>query len=257
MTIPASLLHHAEGHGCFSGCFGAESDAEVCTDARRPPEPVVLVSCRDCLSFKIGALRSLLPAGNAHGYWLANALTQHFRAQRGYTWSVSGYHARGPGFWLSAAYCATAGLFLLDGERSRNLGSDLDLLLLAFQHGLATASDPRMLDPHQYGVRVVYANFAGLAAPINGLPTLLASPHCQAQQKSGFRRVTLAEFLPQSRRSTPAPAATSGAQNVQAAASRGKPAPPRTLKAGDICPVCKAEVRLRPLLHGTYLGCLC
>ena len=62
MTIPASLLHHAEQHGCFSGCFGTESDATVCTDARHPHQPVVQVSCKDCLSFKIGTLRSLLPA---------------------------------------------------------------------------------------------------------------------------------------------------------------------------------------------------
>src|SRR5438270_1584626 len=183
MTIPASLLHHAEQHGCFSGCFGTESDSAVCTDVRQPPHPVVQVSCKDCLSFKIGTLRSLLPAGNATCYWLASALTQHFRARRGYTWAVAGYHAQGPGFWLSAAYVASAGLFLLDGERSRGRGSDLDLLLLAFQHGVAPVSDPGMLDVRQYATRVAYLNFGGLAGPVGSLAGLLASPHCLAQQK--------------------------------------------------------------------------
>jgi hypothetical protein len=242
MTIPASLLHHAEQHGCFSGCFGTESDSAVCTDVRQPPQPVVQISCKDCLSFKIGTLRSLLPAGNATCYWLASALTQHFRTRRGYTWAVAGYHAQGPGFWLSAAYVASDGLFLLDGERSRGRGSDLDLLLLAFQHGVAPVSDPGMLDVRQYATRVAYLNFAGLAGPVGGLAGLLASPHCLAQQKPGFSRVTLAEFLPHKR--APAPAASTA------------PAA-RAVKVGDVCPVCKAEVRVRPLLHGTYIGCLC
>ena len=32
---------------------------------------------------------------------------------------------------------------------------------------------------------------------------------------------------------------------------------PRVLVKGDICPKCKAEVRDRPLLNRSYLGCLC
>ena len=31
----------------------------------------------------------------------------------------------------------------------------------------------------------------------------------------------------------------------------------RARKAGEICPVCQAEIRERPLFTGTYLGCLC
>ena len=53
---------------------------------------------------------------------------------------------------------------------------------------------------------------------------------------------TLAEFLPLTRAAAPA----------------AKPAPaPRVLTRGDICPKCKAEVRDRPLLNRSYLGCLC
>ena len=55
--------------------------------------------------------------------------------------------------------------------------------------------------------------------------------------------MTLAEFLPQKRK--------------PAAPAAGAAPAARPLKVGDICPVCKAEVRVRPLLHGTYVGCLC
>src|SRR5262245_36001719 len=127
MPLPASLLHHIEQHGCFSGCYSGELDAQVCIDPSRPLMPIVSASCHDCLTSKVSVLRSLLPSGISSD-WLASQLTQHLRGQRGYTLSFGGYHARGPGFWLSAVYYGNGGLFLLDGIRSRALGSDLDLL---------------------------------------------------------------------------------------------------------------------------------
>src|SRR5262249_29485608 len=113
MALPASLLQQIEPHPCFSGCYGSELEARVCLDAGQPLETVAVVSCLDCLSFKVGVRRALLPAGSS-SFTLAGQLTQHVRTLRGFGLSFSGYHARGPGFWLAAAYYARAGLFLLD-----------------------------------------------------------------------------------------------------------------------------------------------
>jgi hypothetical protein len=260
------LLQQVEQHACFSGCYSGELEASICLDPVKPLQPIVAVSCRDCLTFKVGVLRSLLPPGSSSD-WLAGQLTQHLRGLRGYLFSFGGYHARGPGFWLSAAYYASGGLFLLDGARSRALGTDLDLLLMAFQHGVALPPHPKMLDPHSYSIQVVYVNYAGPLGPVTSRQSLLASPQCQAQPKAGYHRVTLAEFLPiSSLLANPAPpppaAATPPAAAARTqAAPRGKPpsvsAASRVLQAGDICPICRAEVRQRPLLNGTFLGCLC
>jgi hypothetical protein len=244
MAVPASFLQHVEQHGCFSGCFGNESDVSICLDPARPLQPLLVVSCRDCFT-KVGVPRTLLPAG-ASSSWLADQVTQHLRRLRGFTLAFSGYHARGPGFWLSAAYYGGCGLFLVNGERSRSLGSDLDLLLLAFKHSVVPPPDPRMLDAKQYSAQVVYVNYAGPATAVACKQDLLSSSHCRLQPAPGFERVTLAEFQPLARAAA-APAA--------AAAAR-KPAA-RPLKVGDVCPVCGHEVRERSLLQGTFVGCMC
>jgi hypothetical protein len=250
MALPPSLLQQIEQHGCFSGCYGSELEARVCLDPVQALELVVVVSCLDCLNFKVGVRRGLLPAGSS-SFTLANQLTQHVRGQRGYGLSFSGYHARGPGFWLAAAYYARGGLFLLDGSRSRALGSDLDLLLLAFKHGVAQLPHPQMLDARLYATQTVYVNYATPPAPFANRQALLAAPQCLQQPKTGYQRVTLAEFQPVARQA-PAPAAP--------ASGGTKPAPTpaaRSLKPGDVCPVCHGEVCERPLLNGTYVGCLC
>src|SRR5262249_8590360 len=120
MSIPASLLQHAEAHPCFSGCYGSDPDVSVCLDPARALAPLLVVSCHDCFA-RLGAPRSLLPSG-ATSSWLAGQLTQHLRKQRGFGLSFSGYHTKGPGFWLSVAYYNSCGLFLINGERSRTLG---------------------------------------------------------------------------------------------------------------------------------------
>lgn len=243
MTIPASVLHHAEQHGCFSGCYGSDSDVSVCLDPVRPLQPLVVVSCKDCFA-KVGVPRALLTAGTTSNA-LADGLTRHLRGQRGYTFAFGGYHTHGPGLWLSAAYLGSCGLFLLNGERSRNLGPDLDLLMLAFKHGVVLPLDARMLDPKQYTIQTVYVRFAGPVTPINCRQDLLTSPHCKQQPTPGFQRVTLAEFLPLAR-ATAAPAAKTTAV-----------VPARQLKIGETCPKCGAEVKVRSLLNGTFVGCLC
>jgi hypothetical protein len=77
--------------------------------------------------------------------------------------------------------------------------------------------------------------------------------------------VTLAEFQPVASRAahaaaSPAAMAPPSALVTGTAAAQGSnlaSAAARGLKAGDICPICKAVVRERPLLKGTYIGCLC
>jgi hypothetical protein len=247
MTLPASVLTQVEQHGCFSGCYGSDSGVQLCLHPTQPPQAAVVVSCQDCLAFKLCVPQVLLPAGTT-SYTLADQLTRHVRQLRGFGMSFSGYHARGPGFWLRAAYYASCGLFLLDGERSRSLGNDLDLLGLAFRHGVARPPDPRMLDPRFFTTQTVYLQFSATAGPMATLQALLTSPLCKTQPQGGFQKVTLAQFQPLANGAPPpAPAAPVPA----------KTAPPAKLKLGDICPVCKAEVKVRSLLNGTYVGCLC
>jgi hypothetical protein len=246
MSIPASLLQHAEAHSCFSGCYGSDPDVSICLDPARPLAPLLVVSCHDCFA-RLGVPRSLLPSG-ATSNWLAGQLTQHLRKQRGFGLSFSGYHTKGPGFWLSVAYYSACGLFLVNGERSRALGGDLDLLILAFRHGVAAPPDPRMLDLRQYASQEVFVRYTAPMAPVATRQALVTSPHCRTQPAAGFQRVTLAEFLPVARATAPPPAAKGP--------SNGTPTS-RALRPGDICPLCGAEYRLRALLQGTYLGCLC
>jgi hypothetical protein len=249
MSIPASLLQHAEAHPCFSGCYGSDPDVSVCLDAARPLSPLLVVSCHDCFA-RLGVPRALVPTG-ATANWLAGQLTQHLRKQRGFSLSFSGYHTKGPGFWLSAAYYSSCGLYLLNGERSRALGTDLELLVLAFRHGIAAPPDPRMLDPRLYTTQEAYVRFTAPMAAIASRQALVTSPHCRSHPAPGFQRVTLAEFQPAARTPGHPPPQTARSQSAAAPTAAG------TLRPGDICPVCGAEYRVRALLQGTYLGCLC
>lgn len=256
MALPASLLQHVEQHSCFSGCFGSEHTIQVCLDPARPLQALISVSCLDCLA-RFGAPTAILPAGSTTSS-LASQLSQHQRTQRGFALAVSGYHAVGPGFWVTAVYYP-CGLWLINGERSRPLGSDLDQLLLAMQHGVFVPPDPRMTDPKQYAIETVYVNFTQYKAAVRNKADFLTSPQCKTTQQPGWKKVTLAEFLPVAR-ATPAPAAPASGSRLQAATAASKPvaaAPPKVLKVGDICPKCGAEYRDRPLLNGRFVGCMC
>ena len=269
MSVPASLLQYSETHSCFTGSYRSDFEVLTCLDPAQPLEPLAVVSCEDCLA-RFAAPRSLLPHG-VSSYWLADSLSQHIRSQRGFTFSFGGYHTQGPGFWLSAAYYGACGLMLINGERSRKLGSDLDLLILALQNAVARASDPRMLDPSQYQTQTIYVNFSVPSGAIRNKNDLLASPVCRLQPHPGFQRVTLAEFLPvvaSVRVGAPMSAAPPHFQ-PQFSSQPLVPAPtaplrpsvlkvkPANLKPGDICPVCNAEVRERWLLNVSFIGCLC
>lgn len=284
MALPPSFLSQLERHGCFSGCYGTELDAKICMDPAQPSEPAIFISCRDCLVFKAGVLRSLLPAGMTSDL-LAEQVTQHLRAVRGFHDSFGGYHMKGGGFWLNAVYYDRCGIFLIDGARSRAVGSDLDLLLMAFRHGVATPNDARMLDPQHYQTMVVYVDFSAPLNPVLTKHNLLTAPQCRQQPTGGYHRVTLAEFMPVASAapgvaaaaplgatagplSILAPPATAVATSAQAAvAAPSTPpgpmlpgiaaAPRRRPRRGEICPVCHAEVRERALFTGVYVGCLC
>ncbi len=254
MSLPASLLQPIENHSCFPGVWNNDSDVLVCLDATRPPQRTRNVSCSECYA-RFGALESLLPSG-MNSQTLASQLTQHIRSLRGYTLSCGGYHARGPGFWVSVVYFGSCGLFLVDGTRSRSLGSDLDLLLLAFQHGVLQKFDSRLLDPARYRTQQVHVNFATNPGSVRTKQDLLSWTGCRTQAAAGFQPATLVEFLPIASQVSGTPAAaprTAAGSGKASASTAARPA----LKVGDICPICKAEYRLRPLLNKTYLGCLC
>jgi len=249
MALPTSFLQHVERHGCFTGCYSSDANVHVCLDSNKPLEPMAVINCQDCLT-RVGVPLSLLPTGMGAPA-LATLLTDHMRVKRGYTLAISGYHARGPGLWLSAVYYGACGLFLVNGERSRQAGSDLDLLLLAFQHGIIQPPDARMRDPKQFALSTLYVNFATHQAAITSKQALLASPQCRTQPQTGWQKVTLAEFVPLSQ------AAASPPGNGPVAVTAKAVAAPRALKLGDVCPVCGAQVRERPLLNGSYIGCMC
>ena len=80
MSLPASLLLHVEQHGCFTGCYGSDANVSACLSANQPLQPLVVVTCLDCLG-KLGVPLSLLPAG-MNTYNLAQRLTDHQQDRR-------------------------------------------------------------------------------------------------------------------------------------------------------------------------------
>jgi hypothetical protein len=238
MALPPALLQFVEQHGCFSGCYGSNSGVQAFTAATYAPQPMVSVSCLDCL-VHIGTLASLLPQG-MHSYQLADELSRHVRADRGYSQSLSGYHTQGPGFWFSAVYWSSCRIFLLDGERSRKMGTDLDLLMLAFQHGVLKPPTPAMLDPTSFAVQSLFLDVRRTIPPVASKADLLTAHCVSAQPAAGWKRVTMAEFVAAPPHAAPAIPAKSATPTI-----------------GQRCPKCGAEVRPRALLNQTFIGCLC
>jgi len=235
MALPATLLQFVEQHGCFSGCYGHCSDVQAFVSATQPPAQMVSVTCLDCL-VNVGTLASLLPAG-LRSHQLADQLSRHVRARRGYSLSLSGYHTNGPGFWFSAVYWASCGVFLLDGQRSRQLGNDLDLLMLAFQHGVLKPPAPAMLNPASFTVRPLFLDPGRKLPAVVAKADLLNAPGVSLQPMAGWRKLTMAEFV--------------AAQTAPVAPK------PTGLTIGQRCPKCGAEIRQRSLLNQTFVGCLC
>jgi hypothetical protein len=255
VALPASLLTAVEAHPCFTGCYSHESPVSLCVDPAKPPVTAFHVACQDCLMFHVGSLASLLPPGTTH-YSLAQEIAAHVRAVRGYRWAFSGYHATGSGFWLSVAYYGD-GLFLVDASRNHGGAKDVDLLVQAFRVRLAQPDDPGMLDPALYATDVVHLSCAPPLGAVRTKQDVVSSPQCSRSPKQGHRRVAIVEFLPL----TTAVPAQGGVTTTPPAPSSPPPAivatQTRPLKLGDICPVCGAEVKERPLFSGTFVGCLC
>jgi hypothetical protein len=222
--------------------------------------------------FHVGALASLLPPGMSQ-YGLAQELSAHMRAVRGYRWAISGYHATGQGFWLSAAYYGD-GLFLVDGARNHGGARDVDLLVQAFRSKLVQPDDQGMLDPALYASEVVHLSMAPPIA-VTDKQSILRSPQCSLSPRQGLRRVCIVEFLPLTTGINQAPQANGKAMPQggatastpsSAAASPVPAAPPpraatgavaRGLKRGDTCNVCMTKVEDQPGFMHTYLGCKC
>jgi hypothetical protein len=260
VALPASLLAAVEAHPCFTGCYSHEIPVALCVDPARAPVTSFHAACQDCLMFHVGSLASLLPPGTTQ-YTLAQELAAHMRSVRSYRWAFSGYHATGPGFWLSAAYYGD-GLFLVDGSRNHGGAKDVDLLVQAFRARLAQPDDPGMLDPALYAADVVHLSCTPPLGPVRTKQDILRLSQCSLAPRQGFRRVCIVEFLPL----TTALYAANGAQPKQAppgvpAQASQAPAPSarRAVPArlGEICPACGAEVKERPLFSGTFVGCLC
>jgi hypothetical protein len=247
--LPASLLSAVEAHPCFTGCYSHQLPVAMLTD---PGPPVVSfhAGCQDCLMFHVGALASLLPPAMTQ-YALAQELSDHLRTLRGYRWAVSGYHATGPGFWLSAAYYGDC-LFLVDGARNHG-GKDVDLLLQAFKARIVLPDDPGMLDPSLYAADVVSLSCATPLGPIRGKVDLLRQPQCSPvlPPPQGYRRVCIVEYLPMTTAAAVVAQTTTAAPGAVVAAARP------VLREGQVCPLCNAEVKERPLFSGTFVGCMC
>jgi len=212
--------------------------------------------------FHVGALASLLPPGTTQ-YTLAQELAAHMRGVRGYRWAFSGYHATGPGFWLSVAYYGD-GLFLVDGSRNHGGAKDVDLLVQAFRARLAQPDDPGMLDPALYAMDVVHLSCAPPLGPVRTKQDILRLSQCSLAPRQGFRRVCILEFLPLTTALAPGVAtAPSHAPGVPVGVvppvppARRVVAPARAPRLGEVCQACGAEVKERPLFSGTFVGCLC
>lgn len=179
----------------------------------------------------------------------AQELSAHMRAVRGYRWAMSGYHATGQGFWLSAAYYGD-GLFLVDGSRNHGGGRVVNLLVQAFRSKLVQPDNQGMLDPALYASEVVHlscsaarggAGQAGYPAQPAVQPVAAAGPAPRVHRgvppaHDGDR----GSGAPSASRSAPAPAPPAIVE----------PAAPRALRLGDVCPICGAEVKERPLFWG-------
>ena len=261
VPIPRELLRQAENHACFSGCYSPGNDLLFCRDSMSRLEPALDIGCADCFSFRLGGFASLFGTSMTRDR-LAQEVTAHIRALRGFTLSLGGYHTQGGGFWLSAAYWDNIGLFVLRSGHSSTATpvSVVDLLVKAFTTGVALPPHPNMRDPAQYATQKVFLTGGSLPPPTS-LQALLGSQNVSPVPRSGFAEVTLAEYLPvarsqqvvtSARTATPVPAVPAS-PSTRAAAPKVR----RSSKLGERCEVCGQIVQERALLSSVYISCGC
>lgn len=259
MTLPASLLAAVEAHPCFTGCYSHELPVALCIDPARAPVTSFHAACQDCLMFHVGSLASLLPAGMTQ-HTLAQDLKDHMRGARGYRWAFSGYHATGPGFWLSVAYYGD-GLFLVDGSRNYGGAKDVDLLVQAFRARLAQPDDPGMLDPALYAVDVVHLNYSTPVGTVRTKQDILQLSQCSLAPRQGFRRAAILEFLPLTTQVAQMQAVAPA--TVTAKVSTPASAGPRIIPTwsardvGTTCKACRKQVKPLTINFVTEHNCMC
>jgi hypothetical protein len=114
-----------------------------------------------------------------------------------------------------------------------------------------------MLDRVQWVVQEVFLSRTMPLTPVGSLGDLLSLPQIQLQPPGGrgWYQITLAEFQPIALQIAASPAHVTG--STGSVRPRRSPSRRRAFRVGDICPVCNAEVRERPLLNKTFVGCLC
>lgn len=240
-NLPLNLLRMVEEHPCFSGVWSSDCSAQCVIDPQQPAHSIEVVHCADCLSFHVAVDTQHLGPG-VQRWQLADHLTAHVRQHRGYAISVGGYHVAGAGFWLSAAYWAQMGVFVL---RSRNSMKPLGALLEAMKHGVVRVPDPRMIQPNAYVLHEVYLDVVTPVAA-SSVHSLLQSPNVSVTRRPGFVPVTLAALKP-------AAGAVVLGQAGSAPARTPRPGP----SLGERCDVCGQKVEQRPLFQGTFIGCGC
>lgn len=261
VSLPPPLLAAVEAHRCFSGCYSDDSTGVLCADVSQSVQSMVNVHCSDCLTWHVGALTHLLPSSLHTPAALADELSSYMRRQRGFAWSLSGYHlARhlvGGGSWV-AAVCLGPGVFVVRPDRGRGQASDAILALTeAFHLKLAPCSGPGMLDAKEYAAQPIYLRYSSGDPVTPDKASLLGSPQCRTTWAPGFEPAVVVEHLP----SIAAAASTMGSSPVTVATpSPSTASGSRALRAtgtGEVCSTCGHEVRVRSLLYGTYSGCMC
>lgn len=261
VSLPPPLLAAVEAHRCFSGCYADDSTGVFCADASQPTHPMVNVHCSDCLTWHVGALTHLLPPSLHRPEALADELSKHMRRQRGFVWSLSGYHLAGHllggGFWL-AAVCLGPGVFVVSPDRGRGRASDaINGLIEAFHKKLAPCSGPGMLEAKEYAAQPVYLRYSPGDPITPDKASLLRSPQCRTASAPGFEQAVLVEHLP----SIAAAAGTVGSSPMVVAPPSSSMASgsraPRAAGPGEVCSTCGHVVSVRQLLYGTYSGCMC
>jgi hypothetical protein len=188
---------------------------------------------------------------------LAREVTEHLRTLRGYALSFGGYHVQGGGFWLSAAYYAHLGVFVLrssGGSPGANQ-SAVDLLVKAFKTGVATPPLPGMCDPKRYLSQKAFVNITALPQLVTAR-SLFAAGGSQ-KRSQGYVEVTLAEYLPVSRAAAGASVSPGAKAPSAVVRSASAPASAVSRALGSRCDVCGELVTERALLTSVYSGCGC
>jgi hypothetical protein len=190
-------------------------------------------------------------------YTLAQELSAHIRAVRGYRWAFSGYHASGAGFWLSVAYYGD-GLFLVDGSRNHGGAKDVDLLVQAFRARLAMPDDPGMLDPALYACDTVHISCAPPLGPVKTKADILRLQQCSLAPRQGFQRVSIVEFLPFTTRGVSgAKAAPSTVTAAAQSATKGGVRAWLASDVGEMCHSCGKTVKPLTICGKTEYNCMC